>query len=248
MRARDRSIQRRGRELIGLVTRHLPQEVDVTSDYDVWPLVSLALLSRMTTTLGSILDLQFAQREVDAGILLRSLYEHAVHFAWLAVDPGSRIEEWHKDDLVSRLKAEADARAHGVELLRDDVRFGFEAQVARMRGSALILTNLAFAADAHWTGALPAMRGRGEAMSFRGLYALLYRYYSGVAHPSMQGLNRVVDDLGGTRHRVRLESQYQGNGPYGLATMVFALALYVAANTIGWPRAPEIEAIFERYP
>jgi hypothetical protein len=33
------------------------------------------------------------------------------------------------------------------------------------------------------------------------------------------------------------------NGPFGLATIVFALGLYVAAETIGWPGKFEIDRV-----
>ncbi len=57
------------------------------------------------------MDLEPRGRAVDAGTLLRSLYEHLVHFAWLAADPSTaRIQEWHKHDLQMRLKADNDAR------------------------------------------------------------------------------------------------------------------------------------------
>lgn len=249
MRERDRNIHARGQELVELATRHLPREFEVTGDADAWPLIGTALVSRMTTTLGSILSLQPAQREVDTGILLRSLYEHAVHFAWMGADPSAgRIEEWRKDDLVSRLKADKDVRERGVELLTDEARSELETQVEQLRGDKLILTNLAAAADAYWAGKLPGMGGEGELKSLRGFYAMLYRNYSGVAHPTFRGLNHVVDDLGPTRRQVRLENEYEGNGPYGLATLIFGLALHVAAQTLGWPSPGEINAIFERHP
>jgi hypothetical protein len=221
----------------------------VTGDADAWPLIGTGLVSRMTTMLGSVLDLQHAEREIDAGILVRSLYEHAVHLAWLAADPSAvRLEEWRKHDLVSRLKADTDARQRGVQLLTGPDRAKLEAQIARMTGTELKLANLAIAVDGRWADMLPGMGTQDEVKSFRGLYAILYRHYSGVAHPTYRGLNHVVEDLSPTRRRVVLEARYEDNGPYGIATAIFALALYVVANTLGWPRPDEINAIFERYP
>lgn len=249
MSERDKSIQRRGRELVEVAARHFPHEFEVTGDADAWPFVAAALVSRMTTTLCSILELYPAQLEADAGILLRSLYEHAVHLAWLGADPlGERIEAWRKHDLIQRLKADADARERGIELFSDKDRADLQADVDRMRGEKLVLADLACAADQHWAGKLPGMGASPQARSFRGLYATVYRHYSGVAHPSFRGLNRVIEDLDATRRRVHLEAQYEGNGPYGLTTVVFALGLYVTANTLGWPRDREIEAAFKRHP
>jgi Family of unknown function (DUF5677) len=169
VRERDQSIQQRGRELVDLASRNLPLEFEVTHDAGAWPLIGAALASRMTTTLRSILDLQPAEREADAGILLRSLYEHAVHLAWLGADPSvARIEEWRRHDLVLRLTADTDMRQHGVELLTNEIRAELEAQVGRMQGHKLVLAKLAVAADQHWTGTLPGMSASPEVSSFRG--------------------------------------------------------------------------------
>jgi hypothetical protein len=248
MRARDESIHQRGQELVALVAAQLPQEFTVSGDEVAWPFLAAALISRMTGTLDSILELQPAQREADAGILVRSLYEHAVHLAWLGADPSAqRIEAWRKHDLTERLKADADAREHGVELFDNAKRAELVAERDRLQGERLVLADLAGAADSHWTGALPGMGASPEVRSFRGLYAIVYRHYSGVAHPSFRGLNRVVETAGPVS-RVRLEDAYQGSGPYGLATVIFALALYATAATLGWPASDEIEAVFERHP
>jgi hypothetical protein len=203
----------------------------------------------MTTTLGSILDLQMAQRETDAAILVRSLYEHAVHFAWLAAEPtAARIEQWRKDDLVARLKADDETSQRGVPMLRKEIRASFESEVETMKGVALNLADLAVATDKQWEGQLPGMGKHTELESFRGWYALLYRFYSGVAHPSALGLNAVFDRLGPARRRIRLEGAYRGNGPYGMGTVVFAMALFVARRSLGWPSDAEVQSAFDRNP
>src|SRR5215211_1964733 len=107
----------------------------------------------MTTRLRHILDLQRRGRAVDTGTLLRSLYEHVVHFAWLATDPSAaRIEEWRKDDLRRRLIADNDARKRGVELYTDQARETLKLQVAGMSGNPLVLEQLAQSADEAWVG------------------------------------------------------------------------------------------------
>lgn len=248
MRARDRSIQRRGRALTTLVVRRLPQDFEITGSADAWPAVGVALLSRMTTTLGSILDLQSAGLEVDAATLSRSLYEHSVHFAWLAAEPTpTRLEEWRKNDLDARLKADADMRRHGVKTITDQRRAELQAEVAQLVGNTLHLEQLAFDADKHWASRIPGFVG-GTVWSFGGLYALLYRHYSATAHPSMRGLNRVTDDISATVRHIRLERTYEGNGPYGMATVLFGVALYVAAARLGWPASDEINRVFARDP
>jgi hypothetical protein len=243
--------RKRSEALSLLVESRLPAEYIVTGDHDAWPLISMALLSRMTTTLRHIMDLAPRGCGVDAGTLLRSLYEHLVHFAWLAADPSTaRIEEWHKNDLRMRLAADDDARRRGVKLYTDQQFAQFKQQVAAMKGNRLKVEQLADAADKAWDGRLQAV-GLGPASqpkSFRGLYAFVYRNYSAGAHPSLRGLNPVVEDATATRKRVVLEGPYEGSGPYGMATVLYALALYVAAASLQWPDTDDVEAVFEQYP
>ena len=248
MNERDDVIQRRGRDLMTLVTERLPQDFDVAND-GPWPAIGIGLLSRMVTTLGSMLDIQPGRRELDAATLGRSLYEHAVHLAWLAADPSAqRLEEWRKDDLVARLRADADMRRHGVKLLTDERRAELQSEVKTLVGNPLKLEQLAIAADKHWKTRVPGLVGASLLTSFGGLYASLYRYYSGTAHPSMIGLNRVTSDLPNGGRQVHLENESEAMRPYGMATVVFALALHVAALAFGWPSKDEVNAVFERNP
>ena len=248
MRRRDNVINRRGRELVALVSRHLPQELDLKDGS--WPVVAHALLSRMATTLESILDLQARELEADAAILARSLYEHSVHFAWIAASPVERLESWRKHDILERLKADDDTRRLGIETLTPANRAFFEGEVGPKPWKPQLkpLWKLAEGADEFWVEKLPGLDPTEKKRSFRGMYAVLYRHYSGMAHPSAMGLNRVFDELGGARRRIRIEHKYQGNGPYGMATVLFGFALLVASQTIGWPHRDAVDKVFARYP
>lgn len=242
----DELIQRRGRELVALVASELPRDFDTA---DRWPAIGVALLSRMTTTLASVLDLQSGKLEADAATLVRSLYEHAVHFAWLAGDPTlERLDHWRKNDLHARLKADDDARAHGLEMLRPERRALFETQFDAITGAVpLNLADLAIAADKRWDGRVRGMGKHTEALSLSGWYAVLYRGYSAMAHPSERGLNRVAEELAPGRLRIDLEVPASGRtGPYGMATFVYGVALYIAAEALSWPDASAVSTIFDR--
>lgn len=249
MRERDAAIHARGQELVALATLHFPQEFEVTGDTDAWPLIGTGMVSRMVGTMKAILAQHPAELEADAGAAVRSLFEQAVYLAWLAADPSvERIQAWKKADLKSRLAADKDARAHGTELYSDEQRADVEAQVARLSGNRLALASVAEEADSYWAGKLPGMGGEGETKSWRGFYAIVYRNYSGFAHPTSRGLNPVVVDLNPMRKQVRLEQPYEGSGPYGMATVIFGLSLLVASAALDWPNADDVAAIFERYP
>jgi hypothetical protein len=65
---------------------------------DPWKVWSMALLDRCCHSLETILSI--ADREVDAAILTRSLYEHVVAFAWSAMDPETnlkRLDAWESE-------------------------------------------------------------------------------------------------------------------------------------------------------
>lgn len=221
----------------------------MTGDHDSWPLVSAALLSRMTTTMRSTMALQRRGQAVDAGTLVRSLYEHAVHFAWLAADPSpARIEAWRKHDLKRRLVGDDDAGKLGVEILDDQARAAMQAQVEGMQGGKLVLEHLAKEADTYWATRLPGMGDSTAPNSLRGLYALAYRYYSGTAHPSYRGINPVVEDVTSVGRRAVIERAHVHRGPYGMSTVLYGLALFIAAEAIGWPNHNEVVGVFDRFP
>jgi hypothetical protein len=244
---RESATQGRGRDLIALVTPEFPKEFDLAAG-ETWPMVAAALVSRMIGTLESILDQQPKGREADPGSDVRRLLELALYLAWMAADPSEeRIEAWRKADLKARLAADADTRAHGEPLYTDEQRVAMEIEMTGLKGDRITVEDVALKADEYWAGKLPGMGGKGEAKSWRGLYAIVYRNYSGYTHPTMRGLNPVVVDLGPTRRRVQLEGKHLGNGPYGIATVIFGLALFVVAEALDWPDADELTAIFDRY-
>jgi hypothetical protein len=245
----DDDIPKRAHALAALVRAHLPAEFDAHGDNDAWPLIATGLLSRMTTTLEQLMTLRPHGLAVDAGTLVRSLYEHVVHLAWLAADPSAeRIEEWRKDDLSNRVTTENDARRRGTKLFEDDEFEALKAQVAALKGNKLFLEQLADAADKHWAGKLPGMGKSTTVKSFRGTYVFLYRNYSGTAHPTYRGLNPVIEDVSLTRKRVVLEAAGSVTPPYGLATVIYAQALFVAAASLDWPAKDDVLAAFERFP
>jgi hypothetical protein len=62
----------RASALTRLVEDRLPAEYTATGHHDAWPLIATALLSRMTTTLQHIFDLQRRGRFDDAEPLLET--------------------------------------------------------------------------------------------------------------------------------------------------------------------------------
>lgn len=238
----DSEIQSRGRKLIALASAEFPKEFEVRGDADAWPFVAAALVSRMTTTLETVIHLHLMRRAVDASILVRSVYEHAVCLAWLGADPtAERLADWRLSDIKMRLVADDEATDRGVVLLTPANRAEMQDQIGDRKLKRLVLVNLADEAETEWAGRLPGLDGEKDFRSFRGLYTILYRDYSGVAHPTLRGLNPVYDELSLTGRRVRLEGDQEWQRPYGIGLVVFALGLQVVAATLGWPQRTAID-------
>ena len=154
------------------------------------------------------------------------------------------MRRWPKSDCEARLHTDEDCRKVGVKILDDDRRKEFEETAAALPNGMPALLDRAEAADAHWVSRVTGLRDSTTPTSFRGLYAAAYRRFSAIAHPTNLGLNPVTVDLDRSHKRVQLEERPPHmHGPFGLATIVFALGLYVAAETIAWPRKFEIDRV-----
>ncbi len=244
---REAIAETRGRRLVELVRPHLSINVQVTGPRDAWALVGPGLIARQVGTLEAILALRPFGREADAFILLRSLYEHAVTFAWLAADPGEqRHQRFLKSDAATRIAMDDDARRVGEPMLSTEKRSEFEGRFEYLPKQMPDLVQLAEGADHHWTGKIDGLAGSSKARSYRGLYAIAYRHHSAIAHPTLMGLNRVSVDLKGGLQRVQLEErQQETHGPFGLGNNLLGLSLQISAATLGWPISADVNAVFE---
>jgi hypothetical protein len=133
-------------------------------------------------------------------------------------------------------------------MLRPERRVEYQAQFDAIDGAVpLVLADLAIAADKHWGGRIRGMGKHDEPLSFRGWYAVLYRSFSPMAHPSEMGLHRVTEEIAPGRLRIDLERpSATRTGPYGIATFVYGVTLYIAAAVLGWPEERAISEIFDR--
>ncbi len=190
------------------------------------------------------------EREADADVILRTLYEHVTTFAWLAAEPNEeRMQLWLKADSKQRLKADDDCAKVGYPMLEPGLRGELEHNVATIQGSAPNLPDRAAAADAYWSGKIMGLHGSETPTSLRGLYAFAYRRLSAIAHPSNMGLNAVAVPLdGGPATRVQLEQiRPELKGPFGLGSVVYAIGLYVAGQSLGWPAPSAVDGVLETH-
>lgn len=138
-RTREEQAEQRGRALIELVRPHLPITLPPLNIAKSWALVGPGLIARMVGTLEAVFALRPLDRVADPMILGRSLYDHAVTFAWLAADPGEeRLERFQKADLCRRLQVDDDCRkltyeGIAIEIMPPEARANFERQLAELR-------------------------------------------------------------------------------------------------------------------
>jgi len=238
----------------------------VHGDEDSWSWVATGLLARQAGTMLSLVALEPSGRVTDLAVLVRVLFEHVVHLAWLGADPGrERVEAWRKHDLSERLKTDRDASDHGVLIMTAEQRAEMERERDALTGGQLKLIDLAAAADQRWLGILPGFEvsedgdhgdeeesddGETDGQSFRKLYAIVYRHTSAFAHPSWRGLHRVTLDTGPNARRVAMEraDPVYAVDPVGLGTVIFATGLLVAGEVLGWPDREQVVAIYNCLP
>ena len=239
----------RAQGLVALVRDHLPIEGPDLPPQAGWPLVGPALIARQAGTLEAILRLAPLRRSTDPLILARSLYDHAVTFAWLGAEPGQdRLERFLKTDAQARLRVDDDCRKIGEPMLSNDMRARFQAQVDEYPNSMPDLAGRAELADEHWAGRLPGLRASDSTHSYRGLYAIAYRRQSALEHASLMGLNPVIADLPGGRKRIDLEGASEDeSNPLSNGALLLGFSLYIASDQLGWPPRAAIGEVFDQF-
>ena len=224
------------RELYG---KHAPRTVPHNNQLDSWPLFASALLARINYCLESITCLQF--REVDAGVLCRVLFEHVVTFAWLAVDPSTRLPRALKSEYEHLRKANeaikrlvtGEREAKRIEQMRQYVRGVSGPEMPDMFTRSR-------EADSHWGRLLDTFHQGSR--GFEGLYTVVYRNYSLFTHPSVWASEAFVTGAGASRTIGR--PQPQGDHAITMAPVLFAQALLLAADQFRWPPADDVYAAF----
>lgn len=228
--------------LLAALGRTMPRQGQSAGSLDDWNVYVPATVARCAYFLESIMVL--SDRQIDGMILLRSVYEHVVTFAWIAIDPSEHMpafvaNEFEQKLLVNRELSTLDKKP----FIADDRKKFFENY---LRGATSKrppdLRSRADAADRYWSRFL-GLTEVGTRYSFLGLYSLCFRHFSAYCHPSTQGLEPFVSVTSNTFtiHRPRsLESCL------GIATLLFSDLLLMTASILPWPDAKEINDIYKR--
>jgi hypothetical protein len=235
---------------VGLAREHLPIDAEDDGRSAKWPLVGLALIARAAGAVESLEELQPEGRVSDSATLVRTLYEHVVHLAWLAADPSPPVSRSGRRTICARRSSLMARLKRGFAILEPDQRTELQERFDEMKGNPLNLADLAVAADKHWGGKLTGIVHQSEALSFRGLYAIIYRYTSTRAHPSYRGINPVVTRLSPSRSRVHMEQDVPTSAfnALGTGSVLLGLGLFVCDASLGWHVRDRVLEIFRQYP
>jgi hypothetical protein len=223
------------------------------AELDNWDLVAPALLFTGATCVLSIHALGQARLPrrgtQDAFVLLRRLYEHAVTFAWIAIDPANNVRAWLAKDYSYRLKANRELTTLGHKGLTPATEAKYDAYVKATPKLMPDVLARAHAADKHWS-ALIDLHGRktplpSNKFSFEALYTIIYRAASGDAHPTAGGLHHWVHGRGGGEFAIGVSPVDHGERfPFTLAPIVFAQWLLVSEHVLGWPESERVVDAF----
>jgi len=188
----------------------------------------------------------------DAFVLLRRLYEYAVTFSWIAIDPAVNTKAWLAHDYKSRLKMNRELKDLGVPGIDPTAEAKFQNYIAACPKQMPDLRVRAVEADAHWAGKISTHSRRQPLpvaqISFETLYTNIYRWASTDAHAATGSIHHFVSGRGGGRFTIGIKESDEGDRyPYTFAPPVLAEWLLVAEHVLGWPAASDVHAAFSNW-
>lgn len=171
-------------------------------------------------------------------VLVRSLFEHLVMFAWLTgSDEGEqRMLLWQKYCDEHALKLDNEVPKFGGEKgISPATRSLIAEATDHLDGASMPgLADRAAIADKEWAERLGFDPEHREAWSLRRTYAVIYRPGSAFTHPTLAGLSFVVD-----RNPERVVVDVEPLSGSGMALMpvpaLLGTALAISAHTLGRP-------------
>ena len=231
-----------GDRLISLVSSEIPIVIG-----NAVPTERRALQALLVKTAGimrSLLDLTRLGRNTEVMILARSLADHVITFAWLAIDPGAHYPRWERGDARDRLAAQKRWEQRGRTLLEPSVKEMFERQNANQVKYPPDMDDRADKADDYWAAQLGFPAGDKP---FADAYDVIFKHCSSRTHASIQGLNDVIELT--PEHTVLVldrGSDYQA-GVLRAALVIFGLGLKVGAEMFSIPSREKVEQLFAEY-
>jgi hypothetical protein len=251
----------RANALVQLAWESIPRSLSSSKDHEDWNVFVPATVARCAHILESILAL--CSRQQDGAILLRALFEHVIAFAWVAIEPQTRLSRLVANDYEHRLKANGHLVHYGGTAMDGKTQQHFQARVERARRGlpasrspaiarkgvkAKLLPdvlNMAGEADSYWHRVHPDLGLQGR-YSLSGQYVIYYRWFSQYVHPTIMGLEPFVYEEDGFLRVGRPTQDAHSCASSG--GMLLSIMLFLTSDLFKWPDAGRIAAIHGEFP
>jgi hypothetical protein len=133
-------------------------------------------------------------------------------------------------DRKERLKVDSDLRQVNDSVrLPDNVRARYEAERNAIVGELPGLKDQAIAADNHWSARIESHAARDQRHGLAGMYRMIYRHSSAVAHGTAYGLTGIAAAAGPGLCQVGVEHRFVYD-PFRLAGVVYSTGLLIYAE------------------
>lgn len=261
------------RGLAGLIEDSLPRRVTADDVFLPWNTTAALLLARIARQGQTLALLIEAQHELDAEMVMRSLLEHEILFAWLAITPQDSSRKWKARDpdqntlwwMVEQFRREKkqteDQEAAVGGVMDDQMRYALRTMKRRVnalpaRGKFPSVLKRAQEVDAHWGPrldgfAVGAPRTPAFLMTYTGHYWTLYSRGSSSVHPDWGAVRRFLrppDASGYQRHYVESEQTDEAVNVYiSIAAFLMGEALAVADAVLGWSAFDDALRLLDRW-
>jgi hypothetical protein len=244
--------RRRIRGLSEVVVREFPRDVESTGAHGDWPITGWAMLARMQGTADSVVALMPERRATDAAVLLRTLLESMITFAWIGIDPPAHAPAWLRWDRGQRLKADNDVIASGAPpLLEAATRVDLERAVAEGPAMPSDLGQRAIAVDKYWGPRLDVIDEDPDSDgSTRGLYRYIFRRDSQHTHTAVASLEPlIVGTAPGPFRVVTAETDPGPRNAFTMTSVIYALAVILAEPVLGIEGLRQaVDGVFAKHP
>lgn len=223
-----------GARLLDLYDRH---SIIAPPPSEDWETFSRACLARVRYSTGAILQLHDYPTERIP--LARCVYEHAVAFAWLLIDPEPHYARFKRWEIGEREKIFDALRKYGTVTPPPKETIAL-ALIGASDTAAPETFDRAMAADKFWRAQQPSWPWR-----FVASYGNIFRYLSTHVHPTVMGLDCFVarTPSGPAILPVPETMPTAMDATVGAVTSL-ADALMVSATRFGWPSHAEVLRAF----
>jgi hypothetical protein len=219
---------------------------------DDWAVIAPGLIGLVRTSLRSVFRLSPEEGGLhDAKVLMRTLIESCITFAWLAGDPEPRVAEWYAEFEHERLKL------HNKITTTLGTRTGYREFIARefpegivdSQGLAIAtaraarpatgLLERAVAADTRWGAEVPEL----DEFPFAGFWTIFFGGYSFSSHTSPLAVSDMVLGVPPLFTVGHPKVPERAEQPYFVALRTSLLTLLVAERVLGYPDSASLRAV-----